>query len=88
MGKANKQDMQLVAAVISTAEAGAMRERLTQLLENDFPVVASLVDVLAEHPAVDADTTLLGAVSAVQVLLGRFWERVEAIVQIGGIERY
>jgi hypothetical protein len=39
---------------------------MAKLVENDFPVVASLLDLLVEHPTVKADDPVLGAVAAVK----------------------
>lgn len=81
--KPSRRDVQAVAAVVSNAEAGAalerMRGRLDELTGNDFPVVACLLDLLAEHPVVVGDNTLAGAVGAIQGLFMRLWDDCEAV---------
>lgn len=79
MGKANNKDLQAVSMVVAAAEAAAMKERMAKLVENDFPVVASLLGLLAEHPAVEADATMLGAVCSVKALFMRLWDDLEAL---------
>lgn len=85
MGKANHKDVQAVSMVVAVAEAAVMKERMAKLLENDFAVVASLLDLLGEHPTVEADATLLGAISSVKTVFMHLWCGVENAASRGAL---
>lgn len=59
-----------VVAMLDQAQAAAtleaMRGRLEKLTGEDFPAVACLLDLLAEHPTATGDNTIAGAVAAIR----------------------
>lgn len=77
------RNQKTVAAVVHQATAAAAheatRERLGKLTGEDFPALACLLDLLAEHPAVVENGTLSGSITAVQGLFVRLWDNCEAL---------
>lgn len=77
------RNQKAVAAMLDQATAAAtletVRGRLEKLTGEDFPALACLLDLLAEHPVVVGDNTLAGAVGAIQGLFMRLWDDCEAV---------
>ena len=77
------RNQKAVAAMLDQATTAAtletVRGRLEKLTGEDFPALACLLDLLAEHPAVVGDNTLGGAVGAINGLFTRLWEAVESV---------
>jgi hypothetical protein len=64
----------LKAASIETTQAN-----LKDLVSKTFPEFACLMDLLSEHPCVEGNTTLQGAVAALQAQFVGIWEAVEGV---------
>lgn len=81
MGTPSKRDTDAVAALVESAAASVilerMRGRLAELTGNDFPVVASLLDMLAESPRAIEDEILVSSVLAIKEVYVRLWNDCE-----------
>lgn len=82
--KPTAKDVRAVEKLVRDAQAGneliQFKRQLANLTERDFPNVAALLDLLADHPKFADDAALLGAVSAIQGVFVRLWDDCEALV--------
>lgn len=81
--KPTPRDVRAVEKLVRDAQAGTdliqFKRRLAELTGHDFPDVAALLDLLAEHPKLAGDPVLSGAVSAIHCKLVRLWDDCEAL---------
>lgn len=77
------KNQKAVAAMLDQATTAAtletVRGRLEKLTGEDFPALACLLDLLAEHPVVADTCTLFGAVSSIREIFFRLWDAAESI---------
>lgn len=81
--KPSPKDIFAVEKMLREAQAGSdlaqLTSRLDKLTGHDFPDVAVLLALLAEHPILAGDNTLAGAISAIQRKFDRLWDDCEAL---------
>jgi hypothetical protein len=83
--KPSKKDVQAVSNLVANAEAAVklawVHGRMAKLADKDLPTIASLFDLLNEHPKIANDAGLLGAVSAIQSVFIRAWDDIESMCE-------
>lgn len=54
-------------------------ERLERLANDEFPDIAAMLDMLADHHSVAADAALSAAVHVIKCRLVEVWDEVESV---------
>jgi hypothetical protein len=55
-----------------------LKTTIQKILETDCANLASLLDLLFEHPEIQANATLTGSVSAIKSQYMEIWEKLES----------
>lgn len=55
-----------------------MQEQISAIIENDMPNIVSLLNLLAEHPAISGSSTLTGSLSVIKTQVIDAWDKLES----------